>query len=151
MFCSGCGRQLQSGLNYCSGCGRRVAEDLAKASWELNPLTITACMAGVGFFCFILLVRILSRSDVPANILVPISFAYFGALFGISFLVLRFGSKFSSTNATSREGETGEVDGPAYLRPGRTTAQLQEARDLGIGSVTDATTRTLEKSAIERK
>lgn len=67
-------------------------------------------------------------------------------------MVLRYGSKLR-TDETSAEKvrETGDLDAPAYLRPAVNTAQLEEARDLGIGSVTDATTRTLDEVRIERK
>jgi uncharacterized membrane protein YvbJ len=152
MYCSGCGTQLQSGLIYCSRCGRRVAEDLASANWAANPLTMTAIIAGVGFFAFMLVIRALTRSDVPPNYLVPISFVYFGALFGICFMVLRYGSKLNKAEVSlERPRETGDLEAPAYLRPAVNTAQLEEARDFGIGSVTDRTTRTLDEVTIERK
>jgi hypothetical protein len=150
MFCSGCGTQLQTGLVYCSRCGRRVAEELATASWSVNPLTLTACIAGVGFFAFMLLIRAMTRSTLPPNLFVPISFVYFGALFGICFMVLKYGHKKSVEPKTDRTLDTGELTAPAYLSP-VTTAQLEEARDFGIGSVTDATTRTLDEVTIERK
>jgi hypothetical protein len=151
MYCSGCGTQIQSGLIYCSRCGRRVAEDLATASWSSNPLTLTACIAGVGFFAFMLVVRALTRSEIPAGLIVPISFLYFAALFGICFMVLRFGSKTKTLDVVEMPRETGDLDAPAYLRPAVNTAQLEEARDFGIGSVTDRTTRTLDEVTIERR
>jgi hypothetical protein len=152
MYCSGCGTQLQSGLIYCSRCGRRVAEDIASASWAANPMTMTAIIAGVGFFAFMLVIRALTRSDLPPTLFVPISFVYFGALFGICFMVLRYGSKLNKVELpTERVRETGDLDAPAYLRPAVNTAQLEEARDFGIGSVTDRTTRTLDEVTIERK
>lgn len=150
MYCSGCGTQLQTGLVYCSRCGRRVAEDLASASWSANPLTLTACIAGVGFFAFMLLIRTMTRSTMPPNLFVPISFFYFAALFGICFMVLRYGHKRGVEPKSTRALDTGELAAPAYLSP-VTTAQLEEARDFGIGSVTDATTRTLDEVTIERK
>lgn len=152
MYCSGCGTQLQSGLIYCSRCGRRVAEDLASASWTANPMTMTAIIAGVGFFAFMLVIRALTRTDLPPNLFVPISFVYFGALFGICFMVLRYGSKLNKAELPpERVREMGDLDAPAYLRPAVNTAQLEEARDFGIGSVTDRTTRTLDEVKIERK
>ncbi len=150
MYCSSCGTQLQSGLVYCSRCGRRVAEDLASSAWTSNPLTLTACVAGIGFFVFMLVIRALTRSDVPPNLLVPISFCYFGALFGICFMFLRYGSKLRTSEPIEPSRETGELESRAYLSP-KNTAQLEEVRDFGIGSVTDATTRTLDKVATERK
>jgi hypothetical protein len=152
MYCSGCGTQLQSGLVYCSRCGRRVAEDNASANWAANPMTMTAIIAGVGFFAFMLVIRALTRSDLPPNLFVPISFVYFGALFGICFMVLRYGSNLNKAELPAeRPQETGGFESPAYLRPAVNTAQLEEARDLGIGSVTDRTTRTLDEVTIERK
>lgn len=150
MFCSGCGVQLQTGLIYCSRCGRRVAEDLASAAWASNPMTLTACIAGVGFFIFMIVLRILTRSELPPSLFVPISFFYFAALFGICFMVLRYGSRTLSRSKPENALDTAELAQPAYLSP-MTTAQLAEARDLGIGSVTDATTRTLEEMTVERK
>ena len=152
MYCSGCGSQLQSGLIYCSRCGRRVAEDLASGNWAANPMTMTAIIAGVGFVAFMLVIRALTRSEVPPNFLVPISFVYFGALFGICFMVLRYGSKLRTGESSAEKvRETDELDAPAYLRPAVNTAQLEEARDVGMGSITDATTRTLDEVRIERK
>lgn len=152
MYCSGCGTQLQTGLVYCSRCGRRVAEELVSMSWAANPMTMTAIIAGVGFFMFMLVVRTLTRSELPPGLIVPISFFYFASLFGICFMVLRYGSR--STNVeplTGKNFDTGESTAPpAYLSP-VTTAQLEEARDFGIGSVTDRTTRTLDEVKIERK
>lgn len=150
MYCSGCGTQLQSGLIYCSRCGRRVAEDLAASAWTSNPLTLTACIAGVGFFVFMLVIRALTRSDLPPNLFVPISLGYFAALFGICFMVLRFGMRSRPYQPIERGRETGDLEAPVYLSP-VTTAQLEEARDFGIGSVTDRTTRTLDEMTIERK
>lgn len=151
MFCSGCGTQLQTGLIYCSRCGRRVAEELASASWAANPLTLTACIAGIGFFMFMLVIRALTRSDLPPTLFVPISFFYFAALFGICFMVLRYGSKAKKPETAELTRETGDLESHAYLRPAVNTAQLEEAREFGIGSVTDATTRTLDEVTIERR
>ena len=150
MYCSGCGTQLQSGLVYCNRCGRRVAEDVASASWAANPLTLTACIAGVGFFAFMLLIRTMTRSNLPPNLFVAISFFYFAALFGICFMVLRYGSKTRKEPRPDRTPDTGELTAPAYLRP-VTTAQLEEARDFGMGSVTDATTRTLDEIKVRER
>jgi len=113
-------------------------------------MTMTAIIAGVGFFAFMLVIRALTRSDVPPNLLVPISFVYFGALFGICFMVLRFGSKTLREPKAEKAFDTGELAPPAYLSP-VTTAQLEEARSFGIGSVTDRTTRTLDEVTIERR
>jgi hypothetical protein len=152
MFCAGCGSQIQSGLNYCSRCGRRVAEDAqaSNAFWT-NPLALTACTAGVGFIAFLIVVRILTRSAIPPNFIAPIAFVYFAALFGICFMMLRHGAAIAKhAIAPTHHTAADEVRPPAYLSP-VTTAQLEEQREFGIGSVTDRTTRTLDKIERDRQ
>ena len=100
---------------------------------------------------FMLVIRALTRSDLPPGLIVPISFFYFASLFGICFMVLRQGSRTMREPKSARSFDTGELNAPpAYLSP-VTTAQLEEARSFGIGSVTDRTTRTLDEAKIERK
>ena len=113
-------------------------------------MTLTAVIAGVGFFMFMLVIRALTRSQIPPGLFVPISFFYFAALFGICFMVLRYGSGTRREPKREKAFDTGELAPPSYLSP-VTTAQLEEARSFGIGSVTDRTTRTLDEVKIERK
>lgn len=140
MFCVGCGSQIQSGLNYCNRCGRRVADDAG--SGGTSPLAVVGQTAGVGFVSFIFILLVLTKySALPPDLLLPITFFYFAALFGICFMLLRHGTpKASNLELPRNDNETQA----SYLRP-VTTAQLEEARDFGIDSVTDATTRTLDK------
>ena len=148
MFCSGCGSQIQSGLNYCSRCGRRVAEDAKSVgnAWS-SPLVIAGQTAGVGFVGFIFILLILTRSPfISPNLLVPITFFYFAALFGICLMILRHGAPVTTAEKLMIE----EPGPPTYLRP-VTTAQLEEGREFGIGSVTDATTRTLDEVGVRHK
>ena len=146
MFCSGCGTQIQEGLNYCSRCGRRVAEDSKSTKNRSNPLVIAGNTAGVGFVGFIFIIGILMRYGAMPNILVPITFFYFAALFGICFMIMRHGSSSPAPLTPAVD----ERPRPAYLRP-VTTAQLEDGNEFGIGSVTDATTRTLDKVAVEER
>jgi hypothetical protein len=107
-------------------------------------MMIAGYVAGIGFIGFIFILRMLTRSDAPSNLFVPIAFFYFAALFGICFILLRHGASLAKNISTPELDETRE---PGYLRPA-TTSQLEVARDFGIGSVTDATTRTLDKVPI---
>ena len=113
-------------------------------------MTLTAVIAGVGFFMFVLVIRMLTRAQLPPGLFVPISFFYFASLFGICLMVLRYGSRSHKELKREKGFDTGELAPPAYLSP-VTTAQLEEARSFGIGSVTDRTTRTLDEAKIERK
>lgn len=147
MFCAGCGTQIQSGLNYCSRCGRRIAEESKSGkTHRTNPLTIAGNTAGVGFVGFIFIIGILMKYGAMPNILVPITFFYFAALFGICFMIMRHGANVRAAVAPLTE----EKPEPSYLRP-VTTAQLEEAREFSVGSVTDATTRTLDKVPIDQQ
>ena len=149
MYCEGCGTQIQSGLNYCSRCGRRVAEDSKRSKqYRTNPLVVVGQTAGVGFLSFIFVLLVLAKSGVLPNQFVPITFFYFAALFGICFMILRYGSSLKKTETS--EQSLANPNEPAYLRP-VTTAQLEEAREFGVGSVTDATTRTLSEVPIREK
>lgn len=104
-------------------------------------MMVAGYVAGVGFISFIFILRMLTRSEMPPGLFVPITFFYFAALFGICFFFLRHATAVAKNNLTAALREKND---PEYLRPA-TTAQLEEARGFGIGSVTDATTRTLDK------
>ena len=90
-------------------------------------MTLTAVIAGVGFFMFMLVIRALTRAQLPPGLFVPISFFYFVSLFGICLMVLRYGSKTHKEPKSEKSFDTGELAPPAYLSP-VTTAQLEEAR-----------------------
>jgi hypothetical protein len=109
-------------------------------------MTVAGYVAGIGFICFMLILRLLTRSDVPANVFVPITFLYLATLFGICFMLLRHASSLARRDPSTELHKASE---PEYLRPA-TTAQLEEARSFGIGSVTDATTRTLDKVSVRK-
>lgn len=150
MYCTGCGSQLQTGLNYCSRCGRRVAEDSASGSaFTPTPPIVAAFTAGAGFFCYILVIRVLSRAGVPPNQFVPLSFFYFAALFGICFLILRHGSGAKEKQERPSDNPEAERSERSYIGPAN-TAQLTEPNEMPA-SVTDHTTRTLDKVTAERR
>lgn len=149
MFCAGCGSQIQSGLNYCSRCGRRIADTAGTSglSWS-NPTAIAGQTAGVGFVAYVFVLLVLAKTGAPSGIFVPITFFYFAALFGLCLMFLRQGT--SLTKADPTVTPTDHSREPAYLHP-VTTAQLEEAREFGIGSVTDATTRTLDEVILKER
>lgn len=151
MYCSGCGTQLQQGLVYCSRCGRRVDEGPASdRTLASNLTTATGYVGGAGFLGFIFVILVLAKNGVPPNTYVPIAFVYFAALFGICFLILRQASQFA--RKTEQPGALPQLEQKtqAYLRP-VDTAQLEESRSFGIGSVTEHTTRALDEVPVERK
>lgn len=147
MYCSGCGTEIQAGLNYCSRCGRRIAETQKPfVSARTNPLVVAGQTAGVGFIAFIFVMLVLVRYGVPGNNIIPIAFFYFAALFGLCAMFLKYGSAQRGARDVENAAESAER---AYLRP-VTTAQLEEPREFPAASVTDHTTRTLEEAPLKR-
>ncbi|MGH9945782.1 MAG: hypothetical protein ACRD6X_01115 [Pyrinomonadaceae bacterium] len=144
MYCSGCGSQIQSGLNYCSRCGRRVAEEQRHGTYS-SP-EIAATTGGAGFVCYIFVILVMTKAGISPSAIVPITFFYFSALFGLCFMLLRSGSESVKKAMTRDEIDTSES---AYLRPALNTAQLGEASE-NPASVTDHTTRTLEKVPVSK-
>ena len=150
MFCSGCGTQIQEGLNYCSRCGRRIDRDTSDALAGLSSSVIAAYTGGVGFLAFIFVVLILTKNGFPSGDMIKLSFLYFAALFGICFLILRQDSS-KTTGALSRAVDVnGDPTSPVYLRPAA-TAQLVDRPESEIGSIVDHTTRDLEEVTAQRK
>ena len=151
MYCSGCGTQITAGLNYCSRCGTRVATgDEQTASIAEGLSSSLGYVGSAGFVGYIFVVLVLVKNGISGNQIIPITFFYFAALFAICFLILRQTELFSKRIKRAERPETPGSEPPAYLRP-VSTAQLEESRDAGIGSVTEHTTRTLDEVAVERK
>ncbi len=121
-------------------------DDAKMRSLASNPIALTAIVAGIGFFSFVLILRVLTRAEVPPTLLVPIAAIYFSSLFGICFTLLKYGSKTAGivVEQQPRPVEDRYEPAPLYMNPA-TTGQLNEGRPSDIGSVTDATTRTLDK------
>lgn len=146
MFCSGCGSQIQPGLHYCSRCGRRVSDEGSANLHRAKPFAVAGNIAGVGFVAFIFVLLVLVRNGVPGVALVPITFFYFAALFGICMMFLR---SDSSAERKDKLPADDEAEQRAFLHP-VTTAQLEASREIGVGSVTDHTTRTLDEIPLKR-
>jgi len=149
MFCSGCGTELEPGLNFCKRCGKAVAgADLSKVS--VNLTNALGAIGVFGFMGFALALYLMLRSPIisPGTIML-VSFFYLAALFGICFLILRQTAAFTSRNlGQPSNGDVGS-GAPAYLgRAG--TNQLSETSDPGI-SVTERTTKDLDAVPARRK
>ena len=143
MYCSACGTQLQPGLNFCSRCGKRVEEFGGDSNrHRSSPIAAAGSTAGVGFVAFIFVVLVLTKNGVVGNDLLPITFFYFAALFGLCYMFLRQGRQ------GARPTQETSLNEPQYLKP-VTTAQLPEPAERPA-SVTEHTTRTLDQVSIDR-
>lgn len=148
MYCSGCGTQLESELNYCNRCGNRVPKSEAMSVAE-NLSQSVSYVGGFGLLGFIFVALVLLKREVPMEAFVPISFFYLTALVVICWLIIRHSSQLTNLRIDARRSAE-NISAPNYLSP-RTTAQLSEPADAGIGSVTEHTTKTLDEVFEERK
>jgi hypothetical protein len=151
MYCSSCGSQIGEGLNFCSRCGKRVQELQTAAPNAADNLYGGLGYIGAGGFVgFVVILAILLKRGVPPEFVTAIAFLYLATLFGICFMVLRQAEFFSGKKERS-DGAAADHHSPQVLRP-VITAQLNESKDHGVGSVTEHTTRTLDSEAfVERK
>jgi hypothetical protein len=149
MFCSGCGTELEAGLNFCKRCGKALAvADLSKVS--LNLTNALGAIGVFGMMGFGLVLYLMLRSPIisPGTIML-VSFFYLATLLSICFLILRQTAAFTSRNVGRLNGGDSGPATPAYLRPASTN-QLTDANDQSI-SVTEHTTKDLEAIPARRK
>lgn len=151
MYCSSCGSQIQSELNYCNRCGAKVSggDPVLQKSVADNLSGAIGYIPCMGFIAFIFVVYLVLRNGGDGRALIPISFFYLATVFGITYLLLQHVAQLTG-KAYLRPKEQPTDPQPAYLKP-VTTAQLEESREPGIGSVTENTTRTLDEVLVERK
>src|SRR5688500_538006 len=88
MFCSGCGVELEQGLNYCKRCGNRVGGDERSAVAQ-NLSSALGYIGGFGLLGLMLGAFMLSKAGMPSEVIGIISIVYLATLFGICFLILR--------------------------------------------------------------
>ena len=146
MYCSGCGIPIQDDLNYCNRCGSKVPKSDTTSIAEILSQSV-AYVGGFGLLGFIFVLLVMVKKGVEMNALIPISFFYLAALFGICFLLIRQAAVFTGKSTSTKPAEK-DASQPTYLRP-VTTAQL-EGPDYEPISVTEQTTRTLDKVLVER-
>lgn len=149
MFCSGCGTELEAGLNFCKRCGKAVASaDLSKIS--LNLTNALGAIGVFGMLGFGLVTFLMLRSPIiaPGTIML-VSFFYLATLLAICFLILRQTAAFTSRGGGRSSESGGGSASPAYLKPASTN-RLPEADDVSI-SVTEHTTKDLEAVPVRRK
>ena len=122
MYCTGCGTELNSDLNYCNRCGNRVAKGASGVAENLSQSV--SYVGGFGLLGFIFAIAVMAKQDLPVMALVAISFFYLSALSIICWLMIR--QVAALTNKRSG-GDRPEEQNPhqPYLRP-LTTAQLPE-------------------------
>jgi len=151
MYCLTCGSSINNSLKYCKNCGVKLVKDDEKEDTPesiLDNLLTTLCFVALGGLGILVgLVAVLLDKSVTHEAVVIIAITYLVALFGICYMLLNQVPKLI-TAKLNKKSERGETIQPAQLYA-ENTAQLKEPRE-PVMSVTESTTRTLEKVAIER-
>ncbi|MBS1795758.1 MAG: zinc ribbon domain-containing protein [Acidobacteria bacterium] len=147
MFCSTCGKAVNEKLNYCNNCGAKLGGNVVQAANAGSPpiLSVAAAFFGAaGLFGFVVILKILleSRLDQPSVLLVLV--AYLVTLFLLCTLFMGHLWKRSGGVRARTENAPEDYAPPKTFRAGSTN-QLEPPRESFIGSVTEETTRTLDR------
>ncbi|MFZ1699180.1 MAG: zinc ribbon domain-containing protein [Pyrinomonadaceae bacterium] len=153
MYCPNCGNSVNKKLKYCNSCGERLSKaaeidkDGMPGKMLDNVLTTLFLVVMLGLGILVGLVAVLLGNDVRIEPVVAIIVAYLAAIFGICFILARQATKLIDFKLKSAQSDNDSAH-PQQLRP-LTTGQLEEYREPAM-SVTDHTTKTLDKVPIER-
>jgi hypothetical protein len=149
MFCKHCGNKVSEKLKFCNGCGERLFEetdvDGMPGKMLDNILTALFLIVMFGLGILVGLVAVLLGSDVKPEVVTIISIVYLAAIFGICFSLARQVPKLIDAKLRTTSSSFDFMANPQLER--RTTAQLDEYREPAM-SVTDHTTRTLDKAPV---
>jgi hypothetical protein len=136
---------MSAELNYCKKCGSKLAKEKEKDSTKPmldNLLTSLFLVVMFGFGTLVGLVAVLLGNGVNHETVTIIIVCYLVAVFGICYKLVSQVPKLIDAKLNANR-ETPESYQPPQLSA-KSTAQLEEHRE-PVGSVTDHTTRILDK------
>lgn len=151
MYCSSCGGAVEAGLTYCNHCGGRLGSAKIEGNGKPTELfpdsliwaIVTVFIVGLG--CLIGLMAVMKDSNFPQ-----------GTILGFCLLILLMTIAVEAVLILMlrRTNASKLVDNTERLAS-RKTKELGAARQQGlpepVPSVTEHTTRTLERNLSERK
>lgn len=164
MFCPYCGTESTQGLNYCNRCGGNLAPLARDGARETRPAVstgaawaaglTTSAVAIVGLGILIPITVDLTIRGMPPKAVVAIALFVALAVLGCTWMLLRFWSMLL--------GVGGPAQADARRTPALADAKATGPRELGTArfdalnsapahSVTEQTTRTLEREVVNRK
>ena len=146
MFCSTCGNSVNENLNYCNTCGAKIGKNgLETSNSSSHSLSVAVGFIGVaGLFGFIMVLKMLLENHVDPTVMVIILVSYLVTLFLLCAVLVGHIWKHSGDFKVNINQTPEDYSAPKQFRTVNTN-QLEEAREPFIGSVTDNTTRTLDK------
>ena len=153
MYCPKCGNSVSDGLKYCNSCGVQLtaeAEDKDGTHDKMLEHVVTGLCVSVvfGFGILVGLVAVLLSNDVPPSWVSIIAVVYLAAVFGICFTLVRQITKLIDARLKA-PGQNVNIQRTPQLSP-VTTGALEEFRE-PVMSVTDHTTKTLDRIQVARK
>jgi uncharacterized membrane protein YvbJ len=150
MYCSTCGTEIQTALNYCKNCGARIDKSAGESGTAtvLQYLSMGAGFVGLGGLGLTLaLIAILLKNKVVPELIVVLAALFVILIFAICFMMIQQISKLISSSPVSND-KFSERNTPERVSPAN-TAQLNEARE-PLMSVTDTTTKSLDEVLVKR-
>jgi hypothetical protein len=167
MFCPYCGTESTQGLNYCNRCGgnlaplaREGASETRSAvspgiAWAAGLTTSAVAIIGLGMI-FPMSSELTLRGMAPGPV-VAIALCVALAVLGCTWMLLRFWSMLLGVAAPVPNAPADARRAPALPGSKATdTRELGDARFDALGaasvsSITEQTTRTLEREVVSRK
>ncbi|HXG85421.1 MAG TPA: hypothetical protein VNI84_15475 [Pyrinomonadaceae bacterium] len=144
MYCSACGTEINTKLNYCKRCGARVDKLEKIGGNKSEALQYLSMATGLGGLALTVgLIAILLNYNVIPQVIVMLTFAFLSAVFGICFLMIQQISSMAKSDNGEKISEKANLPQLGAV----STAQLEEHRE-PARSVTENTTRTLDKTQI---
>lgn len=144
MFCSTCGNEIKTELNYCNRCGARVDKtDGNDNSGAAYPSMATGFVALGGLGLTLGLIGMLLRNSVNAEVIVILALAFLATIFAISFLMIQQISRMTKPASSGKSLDKANVQQLGTIN----AAQLEEYRQPAM-SVTENTTRTLDRTKV---
>lgn len=155
MFCPNCGKTVNAKLKYCNGCGGRLAREVEQdkdgtpGKMLDNILTTLSVVVVFGFGILVGLVAVMLGNGVKTEVVTVIVLAYLAAVAGVCFMLVRQVPKLIDAKLKRWSKDAEDDRQPQLEFAPLTTGQLDEYREPAM-SVTENTTRTLDKVPIEK-
>jgi hypothetical protein len=152
MYCPTCGSLIDEKLNYCNRCGNRVAKDELAIRNEatisvIKTLSVAAGVSGVvGLGGLIGLIAILIGNHVIPELVAILTVLFAVTVFGICFMLTRQISRLTGNLISTKENSKQKPLPEQLNAP--VTGQIESPRESFIGSVTENTTRMLDKTKV---
>lgn len=157
IFCPKCGNAVKEGLKFCNSCGFRLVYERPSGGGNNGTLLIVLGAATLitifGFGGLIGFIALLLKQGVKEELVAMAMMSWLFVMLVLDVMLIRKASKLIDNKVS---GDNVGVDlpqaaqGKIPLLNRHSTAQLEEPKQ-PVGSVTDHTTRMLEKEPFDER